>query len=249
MLVSFYINRKINKVNISKPLDISLPLGLDSSNPSAWYIENPTIRPVELDGWVGSVEKGASVNFNNIAFNPHAHGTHTECVGHISETVHSVHKTLKNYFFMAELISVAPENKGEDQIISAKQIQQLLQGKKPQAIVIRTLPNEASKKTRNYNHTNWPYLEAAAALFLRQIGVEHLLIDLPSVDKEKDNGTLWAHKAFWDYPHNPRLEATITEFIYVNNKIKDGSYVLELQTANFVNDATPSRPVLYKIIS
>jgi arylformamidase len=74
-----------------------------------------------------------------------------------------------------------------------------------------------------------------------------LLIDLPSVDKEKDDGQLLAHKAFWDVNGNIRTEATITEFIYVPNKVLDGSYILNLQIAPFENDATPSKPVLYKI--
>ncbi len=70
---------------------------------------------------------------------------------------------------------------------------------------------------------------------------------MPSVDKEKDDGALLAHKAFWNYPEKPRLNATITELIYVRNKVKDGSYILNLQVANFNNDAAPSRPVLYEI--
>jgi kynurenine formamidase len=37
-----------------------------------------------------------------------------------------------------------------------------------------------------------------AALFLHESGIKHLLIDLPSVDKEKDEGKLLAHKAFWN---------------------------------------------------
>ena len=74
-----------------------------------------------------------------------------------------------------------------------------------------------------------------------------MLIDLPSVDREKDDGLLLAHKAFWNYPEATRLDATITEFIYVSNKIEDGSYLLNLQIAPFHNDASPSKPVLYKI--
>jgi hypothetical protein len=38
-------------------------------------------------------------------------------------------------------------------------------------------------------------LAEGAALFLRKRN-QHLLIDLPSVDKEKDEGKLLAHKAF-----------------------------------------------------
>jgi kynurenine formamidase len=236
-------------VDLSKPLDISIPLRGTSKNPEAWYLEKPRINPVQMDGWVGSVAKGASVNFNNIWFNPHAHGTHTECVGHISHEFHSVNKSLKRFFFLAEVISVTPKKKGKDEIISASEIKKLLKGKCPEAVVIRTLPNAATKKNRKYSNTNWPYLEEAAARHLCELGVEHLLIDLPSVDREKDDGKLRAHKAFWNYPEATRHQATITEFIYVANPIKDGSYVLNLQIAPFENDATPSKPVLYKIVN
>lgn len=234
---------------MSKPLDISIPIKAQKGKARAWYIDAPEVWPVKFDDWVGSVKEGASVNFNNVYFNPHAHGTHTESVGHISKEFYSVHEMLKKHFFVAEVISVAPETKKKDFVISEKQLKHLLKDKNPEAVVIRTLPNLASKKNKKYSNTNWPYLEENAAKYLRNLGVQHLLIDLPSVDKEKDDGKLMAHRAFWNYPENPRLDATITEFIYVKNNIQDGGYILNLQTASLVNDATPSRPVLYKIVT
>lgn len=245
---TLHIRNQLVSVDFSKPLDISIPLQANSKNPLAWYLEKPVIEPVQEDDWIGRVDQGAAVNFNTIQFNPHAHGTHTECVGHITEKVHSVNQTLKNYFFRSELVSVAPETEGEDQVISAKQLMDILGTKKPEAVVIRTLPNTLAKKTRKYSGTNWPYLQEQAAIFLREIGVDHLLIDTPSVDKELDGGALLAHRAFWNYPKRTREQATITEFIYVPNRVKDGSYLLNLQTAPFENDATPSRPVLYKLL-
>jgi arylformamidase len=235
-------------IDLSQPLDISIPMKASSQNPLAWYLEKPVISPVVMGDWVGSVKEGASVNFNNIQFNPHAHGTHTECVGHISKEFHSIQESLKQYFFTAEVISVIPEPLGDDWVISAPCIIELLGAKKPEAVVIRTMPNPPTKQTKHYSNTNWPYLMEQAATFLREIGVKHLLIDLPSVDKEKDEGKLLAHKSFWNYPKHPRMDATITEFIYVDKEVMDGSYLLNLQTAPFVNDATPSRPVLYKIV-
>jgi hypothetical protein len=44
------------------------------------------------------------------------------------------------------------------------------------------------------------------------------------------------------------MAATITDFIYVPNTIEDGEYLLNLMIAPFENDATPSKPILYKII-
>ncbi|MBT8276757.1 MAG: cyclase family protein [Bacteroidia bacterium] len=247
MIASLQHNNITYNVDLSKPLDISIPLDGTSRNPIAWYLDKPVIEPVTNEDWTGSVSKGAAINFNNIRFNPHAHGTHTECLGHITEEFHSVQKSLKNYFYIATVISVAPELKNGDMVISRKQLKGILKGNSSEALVIRTLPNTTSKKSRKYSHTNWPYLEESAAKFIREIGVEHLLVDLPSVDKEKDAGKLKAHKAFWNYPEDPRLKATITEFVYVSNRISDGTYLLNLQTAPFVNDATPSRPLLYKI--
>ncbi len=233
-------------IDLSQPIDISIPLS-DTENPLAWYLEKPEITPVRSEDWVGKVSEGGDVNFNTITFNPHAHGTHTECVGHITEKVHSINKHLTQFFFTAELITVAAEPRGEDFVISKKQLQYDLKGKKPEALVIRTIPNIDEKKTKNWSHTNWTYIEEEAMVFLRRLGVKHLLVDVPSVDREKDEGELKAHKAFWDLEGNIRMDATITEMIYVPHQIEDGRYILNLQIAPFENDATPSKPILYKI--
>lgn len=241
-------NNKTHTIDLSKPLDISITLHASKDNPNAWYIDEPKIEPVREGDWIAKVSEGASINFNNIQFNPHAHGTHTECYGHISEEFYSVNKALKKFFFFAEVITVAPESFGEeDYVISKNQIQAALKGKQPEAVVIRTIPNTKEKKSQQYSHTNWAYILEEAALYLRETGVQHLLIDLPSVDREKDDGELLSHRAFWNYPENPRKNATITEFIYVKNSIKDGTYFLNLQIAPFENDASPSKPVLYEI--
>lgn len=236
------------QIDLSKPLDISIPLKASKSNVNAWYLDGPKIEPVKNGDWVGSLKEGASVNFNNIYFNPHAHGTHTECIGHITKKFHSVNKNLKQFFFTAELISVAAEKYMKDTVISKNQMELLLRDKTPEALVIRTMPNTKEKKKRHYSNTNWTYMTEEAMVFIRSKGIKHLLIDLPSVDRERDGGTLLAHKAFWDFDGKQRLDCTITEFIYVSNKIEDGSYLLNLQIAPFENDATPSKPVLYKIV-
>jgi hypothetical protein len=56
-----------------------------------------------------------------------------------------------------------------------------------------------------------------------------------------------AHKAWWQYPEQPRLLASITELIYVPDHLNDGFYLLNLQVAPIVDDAAPSRPVLYAL--
>lgn len=235
-------------IDLAKPIDISISIRASADNVCAWYQDPPKIEPVRMGNWVGEVAQGAAVNFRNVLFNPHAHGTHTESVGHISKEFYPVNKTLAHYFFMAQLITVSPEKQGDDMVITFNLVKELLENKKPEAIVIRTSPNPTEKSHRQYSNTNPPYLEAEAAEYFRSIGVKHLLIDLPSVDKEKDEGRLSAHRAFWNYPAAPRIDCTITELIYVPDKVTDGAYLLNLQVANFENDAAPSRPLLFSLI-
>ena len=84
---------------------------------------------------------------------------------------------------------------------------------------------------------------------------KHLLCDLPSIDRIFDEGKLANHRAFWNVEpgkfetnENSFPEHTITELIFVPEKIKDGKYILNLQIAAFAADASPSRPVLFEIL-
>lgn len=248
MLTTLQYNSRKLKIDLSQPLDISIPIKGGATNVNAWYIGPPKIEPELFDGNIISVAEGAAVNFNTITFNPHSHGTHTETVGHIVKEKYSINKQLKQFFFLAEVISVAPENYLKDNVISAKQLQFALGNKKREALVVRTLPNMKDKKSMQYSNTNWVYFKEDAIKLLVRKGIKHLLIDLPSVDREEDGGELRGHNAFWNTSGKLRTDATITEFIYVPNKIKDGCYMLNLQIAPFENDASPSKPILYKII-
>jgi len=255
----FYKEQHI-EIDLSIPIDISISLSNTDQNPIAWYIEKPEIEPVKFGDWIGKVSEGSSTNFNNIFFNPHGHGTHTECLGHITREFYSINQCLKQFFFTAELISIEPKEIENDFVITLECISTALDvtiktGIPKEALIIRTLPNSASKKSKKYSKTNPPYLSEEAALFIRELGIQHLLIDLPSVDREEDEGKLLAHKAFWNVKDvnnlndDARMNCTITEMIFVDDEIQDGNYILNLQIASFENDASPSKPILYYVQS
>ncbi len=236
-------------IETNEGIDLSISFGGIDNQVNAWYLDDPVISPVVAGDFIGSVEKGASVNFNNILFNPHAHGTHTESLGHITKAFHSVNSIAHPLFYEAEVISVEPTILANgDQVITLSQLKQCnLQSSRPEALILRTLPNSSDKRNHRYSHTNPPYLESSIAAYISEMGVQHLLVDLPSVDREEDEGVLAFHHAFWGVPENPSYSKTITEFIFVPNHSRDGRYFLNLQVAAIENDASPSRPVLYKI--
>lgn len=228
--------------DLNNPIDISLPV---ADFTRAWYVDPPVFEPVVLGDWVGSVEQGGGVNFRNVTFNPHAHCTHTECLGHVTKAVHSVNKIVNTHWFLAELITVVPVPINGDQVITATAIDAAWKRRDVDALVIRTSPNDPARSTVDLSNSNWPFLDEEAAANMAHVGLKHLLIDQPSVDKEEDGGKLLAHKAFWDIPKAPRNNATITELIFVPNEFEDGLYLLNLQVAPIENDAAPSRPVLF----
>jgi len=248
MIATIFHRGKEYKVDFFKPIDISIPLEASKDCVSAWYVPPMKLEPVMNGNWVGDVNKGGSVNFRNITFNPHGNGTHTECVGHISKEFYTINKSLQRYLFIAELITVLPAEKNGDFVITKKILEDHLKDvTPPEAIVIRTLSNGLNKLNSQYSNTNPPYIEKEGITYLNSLGVEHLLIDMPSIDREMDEGKLLAHHEFWGYPTETKLNKTITELIYVPNEVFDGTYLLNLQIAPFENDASPSKPVLYKV--
>lgn len=238
-------------VDLASPIDISLSLkdSRQQKTPSAWYVDGPKFDTVKGEGFIGRVADGGSVNFTDVYFNPHGHGTHTECLGHITPEFNSLDAQIRSCPLPAimpcQLITIEPSAIDGDMVILPDHLSMGLS--LPKAVVIRTLPNSNEKQTQTWDNTNPPYLAPEFTKLLVDQGVEHLLIDLPSVDREIDGGALLSHRMFFGVPSCPRYHATITEFVFVPNNISDGLYALNLQVAPFDLDASPSRPVLFPL--
>lgn len=236
-------NSKKYHADLHAGICLAIPLDHLYAQPNAYYAPLYEASPVKVGQWTGDTREGGSVNFYNLRLNPHGNGTHTECVGHISTERIFIHESLSSVFSIAQLISVFPtHHENGDKIIDQLQWEEGIT-----SLIIRTLPNHEDKKSRQYSGTNPPYLDAELAGKMSDDGIEHLLLDLPSVDREEDAGVLAAHKSFWKYPQSPRKNATITEMIYVDNVVPDGLYLLQIQIAAFQLDASPSRPFIYAL--
>ena len=115
------------------------------------------------------------------------------------------------------------------------------------SVIFRT-EQHAVSLTREYSNTNWPFLAPEIGSFLRSSGIDHLVIDQPSVDQEEDGGALACHRSFWGPTPLESLHRTITELAHIPTDVCDGAYLLNLQVAPLDNDAAPSRPILYRLI-
>jgi len=151
----------------------------------------------------------------------------------------------------------SPPLEMDDRVITKDTLVQALKDIQPKlhkAIAIRTLPNRSNKKKKKYMDDLPAFFTNEAIDYLVSLGVNHLLVDTPSVDRTFDKGVLSNHRIFWHVKpgethvdvKNPSKK-TITEMIFVEDDIKDGIYLLNLQMAAFVGDASPSRPLLYPL--
>lgn len=252
MHAHFSFNKKNYRADLSSFIDISIPLRPNQNNPNCFYAPPPTSSPVRAGDFVGSIKEGGLLNFKNLQLNPHGNGTHTECYGHIHDTTQTINQVLAKMIFPAMVLSIYPELREDgDRVIGLRSLELLGidedSQQLPEALVIRTLPNSEDKLERIYSGTNPPYVDPGFLLEIRKRGVQHLLIDLPSVDREVDEGKLAGHKAFWGIESEIQYLNTITEMIYVPSSVKDGLYLLQMSICPLEIDVSPSKPVLYAI--
>ena len=239
-------NDKTYQVDLASPIDISIPL-IPGEGVNCFYAPPFSVEPVVAGDFIGSTQKGGPVNFYNFHINPHGNGTHTECVGHISKEKYTINRCLKEFHFIAQLITVTPRKAANgDLVITREEMRSKMNGD-TKALIVRTQPNGPEKKTAQYSGTNPMYVHHDAIQYIVDNGVHHLVIDLPSVDKEEDGGALTAHKAFWHYPDKTAEYRTITEMVYIDNIIPDDLYLLNIQIASFEMDASPSKITIYDL--
>jgi kynurenine formamidase len=250
MRAQIQYQKKYFWVDFAQPLDISIPLEAGEGQVNCFYAPLMETWPVVAGDFVGSTKEGGPLNFLNVKINPHGNGTHTECVGHIAKEPYSLNECLDQFHHITKVVSIYPEKmENGDRVITLDLIKDVFVKGEAPSIVIRTLPNHTDKRHRFYSGTNPPFVHHEAIKYLVDCGVEHLLIDLPSVDREEDGGELLSHRAFWRYPDEVRKKATISELIFVKSVIKDGLYLLNLQVAPFTIDVSPSKPTLYKLMT
>lgn len=228
--------------------DLSIPLDFRGPQPNAFGVDAATASAL------GDTRHGASVNFEQYTFIPHCNGTHTECVGHITDERISLRSCLRDVITTALLATVKPTADGTDLVITPDHARHAGVRSGSQSLILRTLPNAEDKLSRQYDGENIPpYFTAAAMRYIVECGFKHLLVDLPSIDRLFDNGKLENHRIFWNIEPQSRavnaetrINNTVTELIYVPNEIEDGEYLLNLQIAPFESDASPSRPILFR---
>ena len=262
------------RADVTAPADLAIVLEFNGAQPSFFVATPASSEPLRIGSFTGSVASGASCNCAVHALAPHCHGTHTECIGHVTRNPVTIASLTPVAPSVAMVVSVRPEPLGaaaaalqgdhaaaDDLVIRRVALAAAASAWLAApftAVVIRTLPNGADKRHRAYSGSPSPapYFLPDAMRWLVERGVTSLVVDLPSLDRADDGGRLAAHREYWGLPPGSddatqatRGQALVTELAYVPDSVPDGLYLLDLQVPAFGSDAAPSRPVLYPLLS
>jgi arylformamidase len=250
---------------------LALELDFDGRAPQWFGAPAPVCHALHAGNFSGRVSSGASCNASTVSLTPHCDGTHTEGVGHLTRERHDARDAVPTGYVAALLLTVTPQPasvsgesarpapRSDDLLITRRALlaawpQPLPFA--PAALIVRTLPNDDAKRTRDYTHQSAAYLSLAAAQWLVERGIEHLVLDVPSADRADDEGQLGAHRVFFGLEPGAtalataqRPYCTITELAYVPDALPDGPWLMQLQIPALAGDALPSRPLLYRLLN
>lgn len=256
------------RVDFANPISLAIPLDFAGPQPACFGAPRAGAEPLRAGPFTGDTRAGGSCNCEVLTLAPHCNGTHTECVGHLTDDRVAVSECLPGGVELARLVTVDPVAAGVagedsdprpargDSLVTAAALAGCIAwnpGPRTTALVVRT--QRDGRPFRRYEgEAPAPYLSRQAAAWLVDHGVETLVLDLPSADRADDGGLLTAHRVFFGLPpgsrdasaaHRPR--ASITELAWIDAGIADGYYLLDLQIPPFLTDAAPSRPLLYAV--
>lgn len=236
---------------LGQSVDLAIPLDPHGPQPNAYGVPPAEAHPYSGKGFLLDTRHGGSCNCEVLKLIAHCHGTHTESVGHLTVDACPITTAMPEPFLRCSVISVQPNGR---EIRAGELEHSHLDTAFLDALVVRTLPNSLVKITRHWENSTTPYFTPEAMKVIRAKGVNHLLVDLPSLDPLADGGLLAAHRVFWDMPPGsqelPEGEVrrrTVTEMIFVPDEVPDGHYLLTIQLPRLVSDAVPSRPILFFI--
>lgn len=251
------------EVDYSAATSLALELDFDAIHPRHFGAPPASSTPFRTVGFEGEVVLGASCNCRSITLIPHCNGTHTESVGHLTLQQEPLHRFVPFAPIPALLLTVRPrraEDVNEDTEpppqrgdLLLTRVDLLAAWQEHADFSARALLLRSAADIRGANP---PYLSRQLADELVRRHIEHLVVDLPSVDRSQDQGRLTAHRIFFGLPPDStdrdlatRPHCTITEFAHYPATLRDGRCALQLQIPAFSGDAVPSRPIHLPLVN
>ncbi len=247
----------VPEVDFGGAVSLALPLDFDRPHPQHFGAPPASSEPFRVDGFEGDVARGASCNCRRVVLVPHCNGTHTESASHLTLAQRALHEILPLAPMSALLLcveAVQAAASDEDSLPAPHPGDRLITRA---AVLAAWKDHEPVRPEALLLHTGTAWDDPAPPFVSRQLmqalverGIQHLVTDLPSVDRLADEGRLSAHRQFFGLPAGStdlaaasRPQATITELAHFPATLAPGPCALQIQVPAWSGDAVPSRPL------
>ena len=107
-VVRFEAHGRRFRADLGSPVSIAIPLDFAGPQPSCFDAPRADARPLRAGSFVGDTRAGGSCNCEILTLAPHCNGTHTECVGHVTDDRVAVSERVPGGLRLARLVTVAP---------------------------------------------------------------------------------------------------------------------------------------------
>lgn len=251
---------RLHNIDYNQSVRLSARIDLSSNLINIYGGVPASQEPLTYGSHIASVSHGGACNASQIHFIPHCHGTHTECVGHILSEVYNVADINFEPFIAATFIRVTPQR-----INTTTEKYNAYANNNDYVITRAAIDNSLRFFSEDYSQaliiavdaTDWlpdgtsaPYFTLEAMARIVSLGVRHLLVDIPSIDRLHDGGRMDNHRCFWGISENldvnqERGSCSVTEMIRVPQDISEGHYFLSVHLPDITGDALPSMPMLF----
>ena len=247
------------EADLDRARSIARPIRFDGSSARAFGLPAASREAFRAGGASLALEEGGTLDCYGLTIWPHGNGTHTESVGHLARGAPAPCELLGASPLLAALVTLPIARLGDlsdtyeqrsgpdDSVFGADALRSALSivaaGLSPAALIMRAAPGADAGAP--------VYLTTEAARVVRAAGVEHLVLELASLDRLEDGGALANHRIFWGLEpgqaearlaRGPRR--TITELACVPEELADGLWALQIHLPALITDAVPSRPIL-----
>jgi arylformamidase len=247
-------------VDFNAAVSLALTLDFNAAQPQHFGAPPASSQPFQVGNFEGAVSRGASCNCQRITLIPHCNGTHTESASHLTVQQRALQEIVPAAPLRAMLLTAHPVHHADTSEDSAPAPQN------PDRLITLAALDAWKGNTSGTialllrTGTRWddpapPYLSRQFMSELVARGIEHLITDLPSVDRLQDEGRLTAHRIFFGLPEHgtdlaqaTRAHCTITELAHFPAHLADGPCAVQLQIPAFTGDAVPSRPLYLPLV-
>ena len=244
-------NNKIRTYRLGEAVSVSRRIKFRPvlSAPNTFHLPPISEEVFELPGqFTGHVDRGGSCNVMTLRYIPHTI-THLETAAHIMSpksnppTILDLdNKILTGILYLIDLTGIEPQ---EGNLVPWPVVKKKV-AKIDLLISALAIKTQASELPEDYDFSGKNFLALAPETAegiqkfkfgtSKRVGIHCLLLDLPSIDPEKDGGKLLAHRAFFGLPKTGFTAKAIPQ-----NALVEMAYFPSLEEGYYYFTITPPR--------